>query len=181
MILPLLPVDKNKYRIPTFHLNNELIPVVEHFKYLGHILTNNGTDDLDIQRQRKKIYAQGNSILRKFHMCSIEVKVVLFKTYCTPLYTAHLWTNYSNLALKNFYIAYHNVMKLFIGLPKREHNRPQCVKYDIPHGTALLRNLIYKFICRLYKSQNKILYVIARSDCLYESLIRKKWRSLLYN
>ena len=126
------------------------------------------------------IYAQGNSILRKFHMCSIEVKVELFKTYCTPLYTAHLWTNYSCLALKNFYIAYHNVMKLFIGLPKREHNRPQCVQYNIPHGPALIRNFIYKFICRLYSSQNNLLYVIARSDCLYESQIRKKWRSLLY-
>ena len=113
-------------------------------------------------------------------MCSIEVKVELFKTYCTPLYTAHLWTNYSNLALKNFYIAYHNVMKLFIGLPKREHNRPQCVQYNIPHGPALLRNFIYKFICRLYNSQNKILFEIARSDCLQESLIRKKWRTLLY-
>ena len=179
-ILPFLPEDKKKYKTPPIHMNNEVIPVVEDFKYLGHILSNNKNDDLDIERQRKKIYAQGNSILRKFHMCSIEVKVELFKTYCTPLYTAHLWTNYSNQALKNFYIAYHNVMKLFIGLPKREHNRPQCVQYNIPHGPALLRNFIYKFICRLYNSQNKILFVIARSDCLQESLIRKKWRTLLY-
>ena len=179
-ILPFLPEDKKKYRIPPIHMNNEPIPVVDHFKYLGHILSDNKNDDLDIERQRKKIYAQGNSILRKFHMCSIEVKVELFKTYCTPLYTAHLWTNYSCLALKNFFIAYHNVMKLFIGLPKWEHNRPQCVQYNIPHGPALIRNFIYKFICRLYNSQNKLLYVIARSDCLYESQIRKKWRSLLY-
>ncbi len=121
-ILTFLPDDKKKYRTPQILMNNEPIPVVEHFKYLGHILSDNKGDDLDIERQRKKIYAQGNSILRKFHMCSIEVKVELFKTYCTPLYTAHLWTNYSSLALKNFYIAYHNVMKLFIGLPKREHN-----------------------------------------------------------
>ena len=179
-ILPFLPEDKKKYRTPPIHMNNEIIPVVDEFKYLGHILSDTKNDDLDIERQRKKIYAQGNSILRKFHMCSIEVKVELFKTYCTPLYTAHLWTNYSNQALKNFYIAYHNVMKLFIGLPKREHNRPQCVQYNIPHGPALIRNFIYKFICRLYKSQNSILFVIARSDCLYESQIRKKWRSLLY-
>ena len=136
-ILPFLPEDKKKYKTPPIHMNNELIPVVGDFKYLKHILSNNKNDDLDIERKCKKIYAQGNSILRKFHMFSIEVKVELFKTYCTPLYTAHLWTNYSNLALKNFYIAYHNVMKLFIGLPKREHNRPQCVQYNIPHGPAL--------------------------------------------
>ena len=146
-------------------MNNEPIPVVDHFKYLGHILSDNRNDDLDIKRQQKKIYAQGNSILRKFHMCSIEVKVELFKTYCTPLYTAHLWTNYSSLALKNFFIAYHNVMKLFIGLPKREHNRPICVYNEIPYGPALIRNYIYKFICRLERSENDIIYTINNSDC----------------
>ena len=179
-ILPFLPEDKKKFKIPTFYLNNEVIPVVSSFKYLGHILSGNGSDDQDIGRQRKKIYAQGNSILRKFYMCSVEVKVMLFKTYCTSLYTAHLWTNYSNKALNDFYIAYHNVMKLFIGLPKREHNRPLCVALEIPYGPALMRNYIYKFICRLDRSENSLLLSINNSDCKYESHIRKKWKSLLY-
>ena len=179
-ILPFLPEDKKKFKIPTLYLNNEQIPVVSSFKYLGHILTNNGSDDLDIGRQRKKIYAQGNSILRKFYMCTTEVKVMLFKSYCTSLYTAHLWTNYSNKALNDFYIAYHNVMKLFLCLPKREHNRPLCVHHEIPYGPALIRNYIYKFICRLEKSENILLHTINNSDCKYESLIRKKWKSLLY-
>ena len=86
-ILPFLPEDKKKYRTPKILMNNEPIPIVDHFKYLGHILSNNKNDDLDIERQRKKIYAQGNSILRKFHMCSIEVKVKLFKT---PLHSTSL-------------------------------------------------------------------------------------------
>ena len=179
-ILPFLPEDKNKFRTPTFSLNNETVPIVDNFKYLGHILTNNGTDDLDIQRQRKTIYAQGNSIHRKFHMCSTEVKVMLFRTYCTPLYTAHLWTNYSKRSLANFYIAYHNMMKLLIGLPKREHNRHLCVRYDIPHGPSLLRNLIYRFMCRLKESQNKLICAINNSDCQFESPLRRKWHSLLH-
>ena len=179
-ILPFLPEDKKKYKTPTFYLNSIQIPVVNSFKYLGHILTGNGSDDQDIERQRKKIYAQGNSILRKFYMCSVEVKVMLFKTYCTSLYTAHLWTKYSNKTLNDFYIAYHNVMKLFIGLPKREHNRPICVYNEIPYGPALIRNYIYKFMCRLESSENGILYTINNSDCKHESHIRSKWKSLLY-
>ena len=179
-ILPFLPDDEKKFKIPTFYLSNEVIPVVSSFKYLRHILSGNGSDDQDIGRQRKKIYAQGNSILRKFYMCSVEVKVMLFKTYCTSLYTAHLWTKYSNKALNDFYIAYHNVMKLFIGLPKREHNRPLCVALEIPYGPALMRNYIYKFICRLDRSENSLLLSINNSDCKYESHIRKKWKSLLY-
>ena len=179
-ILPFLPEDKKKFKIPTLYLNNEQIPVVSSFKYLGHILTNKGSDDEDIGRQRKKIYAQGNSILRKFYMCSTEVKVTLFKSYCTSLYTAHLWTNYSNKAINDFYIAYHNVMKLFLGLPKREHNRPLCVLHEIPYGPALMGNLIFKFTRRLDNSENSILYTLNNSDCKYESPIRNKWKSLLY-
>ena len=179
-ILPFLPESKKKFRVPPFELNKDPVPIVDNFRYLGHVLSSDCSDDLDIQRQRKKIYAQGNSILRKFHMCSIEVKVVLFKTYCTSLYTAHLWTNYSNLSINNFYIAYHNVMKLFMGLPKREHNRPLCVHYDIPFGPALLRNLIYRFMCRLNESQNVIIMKLNSSQCRYESQLRKKWKTLLY-
>ena len=111
-------------------------------------------------------------------MCSVEVKTSLFRTYCTSLYTAHLLTKYSESTLRNFYTAYHNVMKLFIGLPKREHTRPICVSYDIPYGPALLRNLIYRFMCRLQESQNMILYTINQSDCQYDSPPREKWKSL---
>ena len=113
-------------------------------------------------------------------MCSVEVKVMLFRSYCTPLYTAHLWTNYSKSTIKDFYIAYHNIMKLFIGFRKYDHNRPLCVKYNIPHGPALVRNLIYRFMCRLQESHNSLLCVLNDSDCQYESPLRKKWISLLY-
>ncbi len=40
------------------------------------------------------LYMQANILLSKFSFCSDEVKVSLFKAYCTTLYTAHLWCNY---------------------------------------------------------------------------------------
>ena len=101
-ILPFMPDDKKKLRIPRFYLDKESVPIVGNFEYLGHILSKDGTDDLDIERQRKKIYATGNSLLRIFHMCSVDVKMTLSSSYCTPLYTAHLWTNYYNKTLSNF-------------------------------------------------------------------------------
>ena len=179
-IMPFLPTDKKKFRIPSFELDHESIPVVDKYIYLGHILSSDGSDDRDIQRQRGKVYARGNSILRKFHMCSTEVKIVLFKSYCTSLYTAHLWTNYMKKSINNFYTAYHNIMKLFMGLPKWEHNRPLCVNHNIPYGPALMRNYIYSFICRLNESQNMIIGAINISDCRYDSPLRKRWKTLLY-
>lgn len=63
-------------------------------KYLGHIFSDDLMDDSDIRRQCCKISAQTNMLLRKFSMCSADVKCALFKAYVTTLYTAHLWSYY---------------------------------------------------------------------------------------
>ena len=96
------------FTIPEFVLNNSVVPIEKNFKYLGHHLCDSGSDKLDIEQQRKKIFVQGNSLLRKFFMCTLEVKIKLFETFCSPLYTAHLWTNYSNTDIKKLYSAYHS-------------------------------------------------------------------------
>ena len=56
--------------IPKFQMCGETLQKVDKTKYLGHFVTSDSTDDADIERQVKKVYAQGNSILAKFHMCS---------------------------------------------------------------------------------------------------------------
>ena len=60
----------SNFNMPNFNLNGDIISVVEEFKYLGHFICNNLSDKADIERQRKKIYAQGNSLIRKFHVYS---------------------------------------------------------------------------------------------------------------
>ena len=74
-----------KLKVPDFILNNNVIPVVNDVKYLGHYLTSTGSDVLDIERQRKKIFIQGNSLIRKFYMCTIDVKLTLFNLLCSSL------------------------------------------------------------------------------------------------
>ena len=64
-------------------------------RYLGHIISSNGKDNKDIMRQCQQLYARGNVLLRKCHMCSMDVKVKLFNTYCSPMYTAQLWWNHT--------------------------------------------------------------------------------------
>ena len=78
--------------LPDFTLFGEKLREVSSVKYLGHVISNNLSDDLDIERQRRQLYAQGNTILRKFHMCSIQVKLTLFR-FIT------LWTSISTLSM----------------------------------------------------------------------------------
>ena len=43
-------------------------------KYLGHVISADMKDDLDIMRQCRQVYAQGSALARHFHMCSGTVK-----------------------------------------------------------------------------------------------------------
>ena len=167
-------------KMPNFKIFNENINVVHEYTYLGHIITDTLSDDLDILRQRKKLFAQCNSIRRKFYMCSIDVKLTLFRSYCSALYTAQLWVNYKRTTINSLYTAYHNMLKLLIGVSMREHTRPICVNLEVPYCPALIRKLVYKFKCRLVKSDNHLIKALCDMSCFYRSNIWKHWRFLLY-
>ena len=65
-------------------LKNEEIPFQDNYKYLGHIICDDLEDEQDISRQCKKVYAQGNTLIRKFGMCTENVKrfsLVLSRQY----------------------------------------------------------------------------------------------------
>ena len=131
---------------PIFKINGVNIPEVSKVKYLGHIICNDMKDDLDILRQRRQLYIQGNMLVRRFHMCSVDVKTKLFRTYCTPLYTAHLWWNFSKANIRKLYVAYNNVYRMM---------------HRYLHGVALARCLLITEYLTA-----KLLFVTLCSDSL---------------
>ena len=143
--------DLRHKTLPQFTMNDVLLSELSNFKYLGHYLTNELNDDLDIKRQCRSLYIHGNTIIRKFHMCSIDVKLQLFKTFCAPLYTAHLWWNFSKSAMDKMRKAYHNVLKNIVGLSKYESTSGLCAYLNVKSLGAVRRNLIYGFMCRIKK------------------------------
>ena len=155
---------KGIIHFPEFRLNDDIIGEVNCIKYLGHFITQDLTDDKDIERQCRQIYVQGNIIIRKFYMCSLDVKVKLFKTYCTPLYTAQLWWNYKKVSINKLYRAYHNVFKMFLGVSKFESTSTLCVLFNVPCCAAVIRNLLYRFITRRNKNNNVFIDAILKSN-----------------
>ncbi len=71
--------------------------LIEVVKYLGHFMTNTLRDDKDILRQCRQLYASSDTLLRTFYMCSTEVMLTLFRTFCSPTCTAQLWWNYTTV------------------------------------------------------------------------------------
>ena len=61
--------------------NGVLVKQVDSVNYLGHFLTCELSDDIDIRRQCCVLNVRGNILFRKFHTCSVPVKLKLH-SYC---------------------------------------------------------------------------------------------------
>jgi hypothetical protein len=137
---------------PNFVLTDIPLSITAEVKYLGHFMTDDFRDDMDINRQCRKLYAQGNTLLRKFHMCTADVKVGLFRTFCTPLYTAQIWWNYRMYSIRKLNVAYNDIMRLLLRLPRYHSASQLFANIGVPNFQAVIRNLIFKFFTRLNKS-----------------------------
>ena len=62
------------------YINGVLVEQVDSVKYLGHFLTSELSDDIDIRRQCRVLNVRGNILCRKFHKCSVPVKLKLFNS-----------------------------------------------------------------------------------------------------
>ena len=56
---------------PVFTVNGSIICESDQVKYIGHVICNDMSNDDDMMRQRRQLYAQGNVLSRRFHMCSL--------------------------------------------------------------------------------------------------------------
>ena len=65
---------------PSFQLGGMPLTFVNEFKYLGHQISCDLSDDLDIRREIRNMFLRTNILIRKFAKCSLEVKLFLFRT-----------------------------------------------------------------------------------------------------
>ena len=83
-------------------------------------------------------------------MQASSVKVALFKAFCTPLYTTHLWRRYKSSSVT--ISMSHTMMASSASL--------LFVHVDVPSCPAVLRNRTYRCMCRLTLSSNSIIEVL---------------------
>ena len=62
---------------PLLKVGESYINYVSQFKYLGHIVSCDMTDDEDIEREIKNLFIRTNMLIRKFKKCSVAVKTIL--------------------------------------------------------------------------------------------------------
>ena len=142
-------------------------------KYLGHVISADMKDDLDIMRQCRQLYAQGNALARRFHMCSGTVKVTICRSYCSSLYTSQLLWKYKVNSIRKLYVAYNNAFRMLFMLLRDCSASGMFAVHNVMSCHALVRKLVFGFY-------NSIVQAICASDIWWKSSIRANWNKLLY-
>ena len=82
-----------------FQFCSKYISCVEYVDHLGHIISYDLQNDLDIQRCKRDFIRRTNGVLSRFGFCTPEVLTQLLRTYCMSFYGCELW-NLSNRSIK---------------------------------------------------------------------------------
>ncbi|XP_048487054.1 uncharacterized protein LOC125490781 [Plutella xylostella] len=149
-------------RVPEVVLNGAPVRVVQRFKYLGHILTEDLRDECDIERERRALSIRCNMLARRFHRCSSDVKITLFKAYCQNMYTCHLWIKYTRRAMSTMRVQYNDAYRTLMRLPRFCSASSMFAEAGVPDFFAVLRSRIASFWSGLSSSGNAILNAVSQ-------------------
>ena len=123
----------------------------------------NAQDDEDMVRQMRTLYIRSNKLLRTFHYCSTDVKLELFKSYCTSFYCCYLWTAYKKSTFDRLRVAFNNAYRRVLGQPWRCSATTMYANFGINNFEATIRKLTFGFIQRLATSTNSLIVTIEKS------------------
>ncbi|KAL0811559.1 hypothetical protein ABMA28_009944 [Loxostege sticticalis] len=153
---------------PKLRLNGCPLNRVEQFKYLGHILTSDLKDNADIERERRALSVRANMIARRFARCSRDVKITLFRAFCTSFYTSSLWVGYTQKQYSALRVQYNNAFRVLLGLPRFCSASGMFAEARVDCFNTIIRKRCTSLERRVRASPNRILRAFAeRFDCQY--------------
>ena len=177
----LKPKSLSKLHVPNMYLNGELLKCVSKTKYLGVFIDNPVTDDEDIMRHVKAIYARGNIMVNRFKKCSEDVKIHLFQSYLSSVYGSQLWTTFKPSVFKKAVVAYNNVCRKLFSIGRRDSMSTFYVANNLDSFNVLYRKSIGNFRDRLMICDNSLVRNIVSSVYFtFNSSHAHVWQSVLF-
>ncbi len=97
-----------------------VIPVSDSEKHLGNFI---GRDSIAkrVENAIKELYINCNKIVHEFSLTEIEIRYLLFKTYCTSFYGSPLFY-YESGPIDRLFIAWRKSIRHLLKLPLRTHS-----------------------------------------------------------
>ncbi|XP_050684517.1 uncharacterized protein LOC126979314 [Leptidea sinapis] len=154
--------DKKRYTfVPTFSLCGTALNKVKQVKYLGHWVTEDLNDNIDIERERRALSVRYNMLARRFSRCMETVKVALFKSYCQSFYTCSLWVNYTLRTYSDLRVQYNNAFRVLMALPRHCSASAMFAAAHTDGFAAIMRKRCASTMRRMRDSPNTILHALS--------------------
>ena len=150
-------------------------------QYLGHSLTDDLKDDVDVKRSIGQLYGRGNMLVRKFANCAKPVKLLLFKLYITPIYCHTIWRDVKAGTRDKLHLAYNNTLRALFKLPGRTSMTTFRVRNELKSIQELKRSLLAKFIERLRDCDNSLCNAAVKTFYLLLTSYGDYWLKTLYS
>ena len=144
------------YSFPNFMLNGAVLNTVDSCKYLGHILSSTDDDNPDIIRQMGMLYARTNMLIRKFSKCDVNVKLCLFRAYCTQFYGCSTWKRFKITVMRRFEAAYVKCIKSFFGFERRYSVTKMFCDLGLPTFNTVIHNAQVRLYDRVDIHNNEL-------------------------
>lgn len=177
----ILPKALKDLRVPNVKLKDSNLKWVETKKYLGVLFTSDTKDNKDVQREVCNIYRRGNIMVRKFRNCNVNIKLDLFRSYCSQFYCSALWCNYAKESMNKLKVAYNNTFRALFNIRGYASMSTIFVNVGINPVEVLMRKSMYSLKSRISRCQNDILQVVFSSSFFqYRSMLHCLWKSKLY-
>ena len=132
------------------------LTVTNCYKYQGHSITYNVSDEADLEDKERGLYRRYNALLRTFHFCSDEVKTKLVTCYCSNVYLCSLWVKFRKSSMHHFIVSYNNAFIILHGLPMRCSASGMFASSGVNSCQTFIRRSVYSIQCRLHASLNSI-------------------------
>ncbi|XP_026322734.1 uncharacterized protein LOC113232279 [Hyposmocoma kahamanoa] len=147
--------------IPNLTLCGAPLKIVSKFKYLGHWVTDDLSDNSDTERERRSLAVRCNMLARRFARCTRQVKITLFKSYCQSFYTCSLWVNYTQRTYNGLRVQYNNAFRVLLGLPRYCSASGMFAESHTDGFAAIMRKRCPSMLSRLRGSPNRILSALS--------------------
>jgi len=165
--------------VPSLFLSGRIVNVTFKHKYLGMHLQDSMKDDVDMKRQMRGIYARGNVLLKRFRNCDDNVKIKLFRLYCSSFYCMNLWSRFTSYSYRKVKSAYNRIFRNLLNINKEEMSNVMVLN-GVKSFKEIERDLVFSFRSRLFNSENTITTVLIDSLVYHASSLTKYWNKILY-
>ena len=165
--------------IPPLYLNKLPVFYTDFIKDLGYTFSSNNCDVNDMLMQMRMLYCRSNRLVRLFSKCSKPILLESCRSFCNVLYCSYFWTNYKKTTFSKIRVAYSNVYRKILGVPKCGRPSTMFLSNGIPNFEVLIRKSFFSFNSRLQTSCNSLICTVEQS-WIVKNVIWKTWDDKMY-